>query len=134
MASIRKEIPVSASAEATWDAIRDFGAVHERVAPGFVTGLVLEDDARVVTFANGTTARELLVDCDDSARRLVYAIVGGRVRTHSASVTVETAPAGCRVIWTTDVLPHELAPYISAQMDEAASIMAWMLAGEAAAS
>jgi hypothetical protein len=31
--------------------------------------------ARIVTFANGTVARELLVDCDDARRRLVYAVI-----------------------------------------------------------
>ena len=25
--------------------------------------------------------------------------------------------ARCRLIWLTDVLPHEIAPYISSQMD-----------------
>jgi hypothetical protein len=31
-------------------------------------------------FANGTMARELLVDCDDERRRLVYAVVSERVK------------------------------------------------------
>jgi hypothetical protein len=34
MASVRKEILVDAGADAVWDAIRDFGAAHERVVPG----------------------------------------------------------------------------------------------------
>ena len=29
--------------------------------------------------------------------------------------------ARCRMLWTTDVLPHEIAPYISAQMDQGAA-------------
>ncbi len=35
MASIQRAIVLDAPAERVWDAIRDFGAVHERVAPGF---------------------------------------------------------------------------------------------------
>ena len=72
----------------------------------------------IVTFANGTTARELLVDCDDARRRLVYAIVGERIKQHSASFQIIDEGAGrSRFIWTVDVLPNEIAPYISAQMD-----------------
>lgn len=80
MASIHKEALLDASADGVWDAVRDFGAVHTRLARGFVTDCTMDDDARIVTFANGTTARELLVDCDDAKRRLVYAIVGERIK------------------------------------------------------
>ena len=71
-----------------WDAVRDFGALHRRLVPGFVTAVELEGTTRTVTFANGTQAREVLVDSDDQARRLVYAVVGGRLTAHSASVQV----------------------------------------------
>ncbi len=37
MASIRREISIAADPAEVWDAIRDVGAVHRRVAPGFVT-------------------------------------------------------------------------------------------------
>jgi len=36
MASIHKDIPIDAPAHEVWDAVRDFGAVHTRLAPGFV--------------------------------------------------------------------------------------------------
>jgi carbon monoxide dehydrogenase subunit G len=121
--SIRREIVVDQDPAVVWDAVRDFGAVHKRLVPGFVTETKLEPDARVVTFANGSVARELLVDIDDESRRLVYAVVGGRVRTHSASVQVLTEGTGARIIWITDVLPNELAAYIASQMDEAAKVM-----------
>ena len=71
MASIHKEMVLAASADAVWDAVRDFGAVHTRLAPGFVTDAKMDDDARIVTFASGVTAREVLVDCDDARRRRV---------------------------------------------------------------
>src|SRR5882724_767333 len=75
MASIHKDIIIDASPAEVWDAVRDFGAVHQRLVPGFVLDSRLDGDARIVTFANGTVARELLVDCDDTRRRLVYAVV-----------------------------------------------------------
>ena len=106
MASIHKEILIDASPADVWDALRDFGALHTRLVPDFVTDTKLDGDARIVTFANGTVAREILVDCDDAKRRLVYAIVSERIKQHSASAQV-----------IADVLPNEIAPYMDAQMD-----------------
>ena len=75
-------------------------------------------DARIVTFSNGTVAREILVDCDDAKRRLVYAIVSERVRQHSASAQVFAEDGGrTRFVWIADVLPNEIAPYMDAQME-----------------
>ena len=115
MATIRNEVLIEAPAEAVWDAMRDFGAVHERVVPGFVTACKLEGDTRVLTFANGLVARERLVDLDDEARRLVYAIPEGLAEHYNAQVEVVADGAGrCRVIWVIDLLPNELAPQVRA--------------------
>ncbi|MES2751997.1 MAG: SRPBCC family protein [Pseudomonadota bacterium] len=123
MASIFKEFLVNAPSDRVWDAVRDFGAVHTRLAPGFVTDATMDGDTRIVTFANGTTARELLVDCDDARRRLVYAVVSERVRQHSASMQIiDDGPERSKLTWTVDVLPNEVAPYINSQMN--ASIIA----------
>ncbi len=122
MASIHKDFFIDAPAHDVWDALRDFGALHTRLAPGFVTDCKLEGETRNVTFANGTTARELLVDCNDDRRRLVYAVISERVKQHSASAQVIPESEGrCRFVWITDVLPHEIAPYVSAQMDAGAA-------------
>src|SRR5258708_35556301 len=121
MASIHKDIPIDASPDEVWAAVRDFGSPHQRLVPGFVLDARLDGDARIVSFANGTVARELLVDCDDARRRLVYAVVSERVKQHSASVQVTAdGDARSRLIWIVAVLPHEMAPYIDAQMDQAA--------------
>jgi len=118
MASIHKDIPIDAHPDDVWAAVRDFGAVH-RLAPGFVTDARLDGDARIVTFHNGTVARELLVDCDDARRRLVYAIIGERVKHYSASIQiVGDGETRSRMIWIVDVLPNEVAPYIDGQMDQ----------------
>jgi carbon monoxide dehydrogenase subunit G len=124
MASIHKDIPIDAPADAVWAAIADFGALHTRLVPGFVTDTKLDGDARIVTFGNGTVAREILVDCDPARMRLAYAIVSERLAHHSASVQVQAdGAARCRVIWTADLLPHEIAPYMDAQMDLGALAM-----------
>ena len=88
MASIHKDILIDAPADDVWDAVRDFGALHQRLVPGFVLDTKLDGDARIVTFSNGTVARELLVDCDDARQRLVYAVISERLKQHSASVQV----------------------------------------------
>ena len=117
MASLHRDIPINASPEHVWSIVRDFGTV-QKLAPGFVVDAKLDGDARVVTFANGNVAREVLVDCDEARRRLVYAIVSERVTHYSASVQVlENGPARSRMSWIVDVLPNDIAPYISGQMD-----------------
>src|ERR1044072_1388613 len=121
MASVRREVVLSSSPEDVWDAVRDFGALDRRLVPGFVTAVQLEGTTtRNVTFANGSTAREILVDSDDQARRLVYAVVGGRLTAHSASVQVLPEGRGAKLVWISDFLPNDFQPYIASQMDAAA--------------
>ena len=69
MASILKSVEIDAPADAVWDAVADFGAVHRRFAPGFVTNVELVPGARMVTFGNGMVVKELFLDSDDDARR-----------------------------------------------------------------
>ena len=125
MASIRKEILIEARPELVWDAIRDVGALHTRLVPGFVVDTRLEEGARVVTFGNGMVARELIVDLDDAARRLVWAVVGSpRLTHHNASVQV-FADGGqrSRVVWIADVLPNEIAGYMAGLLDQGLGVM-----------
>src|SRR2546425_12552696 len=130
MASIRKEIPLDARAEDVWNAVRDIGALHTRLVPGFVTDTKLEPGARIVTFGNGMVVRELIVDLDDQARRLVWSAVGGRLTHHNASVQVFAEGAGrTRLVWTADLLPNELAGDIRAMIEQAAAIMKPTLEG-----
>ena len=124
MASIRKEIPLDARAEEVWAAVRDVGALHTRLVPGFVTDTKLEPGARVVTFANGMVVKELIVDLDDEARRLVWSAVGGRLSHHNASAQVfADGETGSRLVWTADLLPDELAGDIRTMIDHGAAAM-----------
>lgn len=124
MACIRKEISIEARAEDVWDAVRDVGAVHRCLVPGIVVDAQLDGDARVVTFANGMVVRELIVDIDDTARRFAYAAVGGRASHHNASIQVfADGAARSRLVWVTDLLPHELATTIGALVEQGAAAM-----------
>jgi carbon monoxide dehydrogenase subunit G len=124
VASIYREIRIDADHETVWDALRDVGALHQRLAPGFVTDVHLEEGARVVTFGNGLVARELIIDIDDRARRLVWSVVGGKMTHHNASAQVFPEGEGrSRFVWIADLLPHEVAPAIAAMMDQGLAVI-----------
>jgi hypothetical protein len=126
MATIRKEILINAPADKVWDVVRDIGAIHTRFAPGFVVDTRLEEGgaARIVTFANGTIARELIVTLDNDARRLAYAVVGGRASHHNASFQVFPTPdGGATLVWITDVLPDTVAPTFTGMIEGGASVI-----------
>jgi hypothetical protein len=119
MASIRREFLIEVGPDDVWAAVRDVGALHQRLAKGFVVDTRLEDGARIVTFANGLVARELIVDIDDAARRLVWAAVGGRMTHHNASFQVFAEGEGrSRAVWIADLLPHDLAGPIGAMIEQ----------------
>jgi hypothetical protein len=95
------------------------GAVHERLAQGFVIDTRLDGDARLVTFANGLTVRELFIDIDDETRRFAYAAVGGQAIHQSASMQVFADDEDrSRLVWITDVLPNDLAGLIGALVEQ----------------
>lgn len=130
MSSVRKEIHIDAPVAHVWAAVADFAAVDRRVVPGFVTSCKMDGEARIVTFANGTSAREILIDRDNAHHRLVYAVVENpRLTHHNASVEVFDEGNGkSRVIWRADFLPAELRPYIDEQMGQGAAVMRKALA------
>jgi carbon monoxide dehydrogenase subunit G len=124
MASIRKEILTQARPDDVWDALRDIGALHTRLVPGFVTDTRLEPGARVVTFGNGVVARELIVTVDDDERRVVWSVVGGSMTHHNASAQVFADAKGLtRVVWIADLLPDEAAGAVGAMMEQGMAVM-----------
>jgi carbon monoxide dehydrogenase subunit G len=123
MASIRRETHIDASPETAWSALRDVGALHTRLVPGFVVDTRLEERARVVTFGNGMVVRELIVDVDDVARRVAWSVVGGTMTHHNASAQVIPEGAGCRFVWIADLLPDEVAPAIAALIEQGVAVI-----------
>jgi hypothetical protein len=68
--------------------------------------------------------KELIVDLDEEARRLVWAAVGGRLKHHNASVQVfPHGDRGSRIVWIADLLPDELTDAISEMMNQGAFVM-----------
>jgi hypothetical protein len=121
MASIIREAVIEAPAERCWDAVRDFGALHERLARGFVTGLTMTGEReRTITFFTGAVATERLIGLDEPSMRLAYTVTDGPLgATHyNAAVQVIPLRAGaCRFVWAIDVLPDELGPRVGELMD-----------------
>ena len=124
MASIRNEILIEARPEDIWDAVRDVGALHTRLVPGFVVDTKMDGDARIVTFGNGLVARELIVDIGEDARRLVWSVVGGRLTHHNASLQVfADSESRSRVVWIADLLPNDLAGAIAGMIEQGMGTM-----------
>ncbi len=132
MASIRKEIVIDASAERVWDALRDWGRLHERLVPGFATDARLDGEDRIVTFFNGSVLRERLVDVDDDARRLVWSVADPPYTHHNAAAQVFADGAErSRFVWTADFLPSDLVDRAAALMERALSVIKRTLESEA---
>lgn len=124
MTTIYKDIALEAGVEQVWDAIRDVSAVHRRLAVGFVVDCRRDGNARVVTFANGMVARELIVGIDDQHRRVAYSVVEGHATHHNASMQVFANGEGrSRLVWITDVLPDEVAGPLAGMIEQGSAVM-----------
>ncbi len=124
MATIRSELTTQAPADEVWAAVRDIGALHTRLVPGFVVATRLEPGARIVTFVNGVTLREPIVTLDDEGRRLVWTAEGGRAQHYNAALQVASLSGGATsVVWTADFLPDELHAYFSRAIEAGMAAM-----------
>ena len=124
MATIRREASIDAPPGEVWDAVRDWGALHQRLVPGFATECEVRGDARVVTFFTGTVLTERIISVDDDERRLAWSIVDGPYEHHNASARVyEEADGRSRLLWEADVLPEEVAGPTAEMMGRGTEIM-----------
>lgn len=122
MTSLRQDVAIDLDPADVWAALRDFGALHERLVRGFVTACESDGRERLLTFANGMVARELLVGVDDEDRRLAYAIVDG-FSHYQGTATVVPDGTGCRVVWRVDLLPDDRAADVALLMEQGAAAM-----------
>lgn len=126
MASISKEIAIACRADVVWAVIGDFGTGPSRMAPGFVVDTRIEADTRVVTFIDGTVARERFVASDHENRRIVYALVGDSMQPTHDNASMQVLVDGedhCRLIWIHDVLPDDLARAINQAMTHGGAVI-----------
>jgi hypothetical protein len=124
MAYIRKEILINASPQDVWSAVGDWGALHERLVPGFVVDTALDGKDRIVTFSTGMVLREVLIALDEQARRLSWSVVDGPYTHHNASAQVlSEGESACKFVWIADLLPDELATATSEAMEQGTKVV-----------
>ncbi|MEV4636610.1 SRPBCC family protein [Actinoplanes sp. NPDC049548] len=113
---MRHEIVVARPPHEVWDVLRDVGAVHRRLLPGRVLDVSIDGRVRTLTMPDGHVVRELIVDVDDDARRLAYAVIEGArppLEHHHATFQVfDEADGQSRLVWVTDILPDAPAGLI----------------------
>jgi hypothetical protein len=119
MATIRKEIQVAVTAASAWAKIRDVGNAAA-IFPDVLSASRMEGDVRIVEFKNGMVIREPIVTLDDEVRRFAWSAQGGATTHYNAVLQVFEEGPGCRIVWTSDLLPNEVAgaidPLMSAGM------------------
>lgn len=130
MATLHKAILIEAPCAEVWDAVRDVGALHTRLVPGFVIDTQLERDgagkevvARRVTFGNGVTIHEPILSLDDARRRLAWSAEGGNTTHYNAVLEVTAEGHATRVRWTSDFLPHQAGAVLSSMQDQGLATM-----------
>jgi hypothetical protein len=128
MATLRQDIELDLHPDAAWDALRDFGALHERLVKGLVTACESDGRERLLTFFDGRTVRELLVGVDDEDRRLTYAIVDGFAH-YQGTAQVVPRERGCLFRWYVDLLPDERAGDVAQMMARGATAIRSTLRG-----
>jgi hypothetical protein len=113
-------IDVSAPPDQAWALAGDPMRIIEWFDP--VTDIRLEDDLRVATMGNGAVLIERLIDRDDAARTYSYEVVEGipGLTSHRATIRVEPAPGGSRVLWrqvaTSDVEGYDIEARLAGVM------------------
>ncbi len=124
MASIHRDISIHAPATTVWSALRDVGALHTRLVPGFVSDCRLEGDTRTVTFADGSVVRERIIAIDEAQRRVVWSVQDAPFTHHNGAAQVHDEGADrCRVTWVADLLPDALAEHVAAMMERGLQAM-----------
>jgi hypothetical protein len=124
MASVHKEVQIEARPEDVWAALRDWGAIHERLVPGFIVDARLDGPDRIVTLFNGAEVREVLVDLDDDARRLVWSVVDGPYTHHNGAAQVfAEGEDRSRFVWIADLLPDAAGPATDELMERGIGVV-----------
>jgi len=124
MASVRREIVTKAAPEQVWSAVRDVGALHTRLVPGFVIDTKIDGSARIVTFGNGRVVREPIVTIDDQAHRLVWTAEGGGAQHYNGEVQVTgNVDGSSTIVWIADFLPDDITTSIAGAIDAGMAVM-----------
>lgn len=118
MATVHREIPLSAPADEVWDAVRRPGEVGKLLT--FLGEVTYDEATRRRTAGFGeATLEELVVHVDDERRRFVYAITGSpfEFRHHSAAMQIVERDGGSTFVWDHDFLPDVVEPGVAQAID-----------------
>ena len=108
MAAGAVDVTVAAPPDEVWKKVGDFGGLAD-FFPG-IESFRLEGDDRVIGMF-GMEIRERLLARDEENRVITYSVVEGvPIDSHTATISVEPAGEGSKVIWAYDVTPDEMAP------------------------
>jgi hypothetical protein len=116
-------VDVSADPDAAWALAGDPIGIRDWFAP--VSDITVDGDRRTVTMASGATLVERLVDRDDAARAYSYVVESGipGLTSHRATIRVQEAPGGSRVLWrqtaTSEVEGYDIEARLSGVMTAA---------------
>lgn len=120
---MRREVLLRAPIAIVWDALRDIGALHTRLVPGFVVDTKLVEDGRVATFANGMVVHEPIIDIDEAQYRVAWTARGTPMTHYNASFQLFDEGDVTRGVWIADLLPHEAADFVAPLMQEGLTAM-----------
>ena len=67
--------------------------------------------------------REVLIDLDDDARRLVWSVVDGPYTHHNGAAQVFADGGRTRFVWVADFLPDELAERTDGLMERGIGVI-----------
>jgi uncharacterized protein YndB with AHSA1/START domain len=113
-------VDVAVAPGTAWELAGDPVRIAEWFAP--VESVSLEGDLRTARMANGAELVERLVDRDDAGRSYSYTVESGipGLTSHRATIRVEEAPGGCRVLWrqtaTSDVEGYDIEKRLAGVM------------------
>jgi carbon monoxide dehydrogenase subunit G len=112
MATIRREVRITAPAATVWDIVGDPGTIHQWF-PGIVDSSVERTDdglIRTIVLGSGVPLPEEIVTIDPLLRRFQYRISGGLFRHHLGTVDVIDLHDGTSlVVYSTDAEPDVMA-------------------------
>jgi hypothetical protein len=134
MSTLHEDIRIHAPAAEVWDAVRDVGRPHERITPGVLVDASFDGSIRTVTFADGFTARERIVDVAEEEMRVAYAVIDGPFEHHHASMQViDHGDGTSSIAWRTDMLPPEVISLVAPLVQAGAAAMQHTLGHRSAA-
>ncbi len=129
-------VDVGVPPDTAWAMAGDPEGIQEWFAP--VTDITIDGDQRTVTMANGAQLVEKLVDRDDAARTYSYVVQSGipGLLSHRATIRVDEAPGGSRVLWrqtaTSETEGYDIETRLSGAMTAALTALRDRLEGATA--